>query len=385
MKIITCTGFGNSGSSAATDFFSEFDNVEIVPHDFEFTFIHENDGLFDLECAVREGHRLKVDLAVKRFILLVKNLNEKEYSKYFGDKFIEYTRDFLEDAIGCKWEGWWHRVNEMEPLSFRQRSVLRYIALNFEKEYNYSLYENDKWNPQYLPPTNEYYESDIKNFLICAKKYICRLMETLNCNHKEFLVVDQLLPPTNAELYFHYFDDLKVIIVDRDPRDYFFANNVFWGSRYIPSFDLNTYILWFNETRSLVHESSYIKKIYLEDLIYNYDIVTADLINFSKMNKSHWINKKRFFVPEKSETNTKLFCKYNGFENEIEIISNQLSNYLFDYNFDNKDETIKKDVIPIKKLIEKYDTVYKKRKISFVGIIISIRVTILKFFKDKND
>ena len=55
MKIITCTGYGNSGSSAATDFFSEFSNVQLVPHDFECTFIHEADGLYDLEKAIEEG------------------------------------------------------------------------------------------------------------------------------------------------------------------------------------------------------------------------------------------------------------------------------------------------------------------------------------------
>ena len=80
MKIITCTGFGNSGSSAVTDLLSEFNNIIIIPHDFECTFIHETDGLYDLECAIKEGHRLKVDLAVKRFILLSINLNN-EYKK----------------------------------------------------------------------------------------------------------------------------------------------------------------------------------------------------------------------------------------------------------------------------------------------------------------
>ena len=382
MKIITCTGFGNSGSSAATDFFSEFNNVTVVPHNFEFTLIHENDGLYDLENAIREGHRLKVDLAVKRFILLTNNL-DKEYKKYFGEKFLFYTQEFINNVIGCKWDGWWHRINETKPLTFKQRVVARKLNYCFEKKCSYFLFENDGWKPKYLPPTSEYYDCDIDNFLIHAKRYILNLLTYLNVDKKDFLLIDQLLPPTNTELYVHYFDDIKVIIVDRDPRDYYFANNVFWISRYIPSFDVNTYINWYEKTRELVFESSNIKKIYLEDLVYNYNFVSDELISFCELGYESWAFKGSVFEPDKSKINTGLFLKYKGFEKEIEQISFRLSNFLYDYTFVNQDKYIKKDVIPALLLLEKYDEEYNKQKLSLLGILLSIKIFLKDLIKNK--
>ena len=375
MKIITCTGFGNSGSSAATDFFSEFNNVEVVPHELELTFIHESDGLYDLEKAIREGHRLKVDLAVKRFILLTEKINE-QYQEVFGNKFMEYTKEFIVDSIGCKWDGWWHRAFETEPLTLKQRIVARQINHKFVKQCSYNLYENDNWRSQYLPPTTEYYESDIEKFISIARKYVSKLLKCLNKNMKQFLVVDQLVPPTNPELYLHYFDDIKVIIVDRDPRDYYFANNMFWASRYIPSEDLDTYICWYRKTRNLIGESSSVKRVYLEDFIYNYEDISKCLISFCDMDCCNWTDKGKFFLPSCSEKNASLFLKYNGLETEISKISKQLSDYLFDFH-DNI-QVDKKDVVPAMELVRKFDLEFKQSHISLKGLLISISANLKK-------
>ena len=372
MKIITCTGFGNSGSSAATDFFSEFNNIKVVPHDFEFTLIHESDGLYDLEKAVREGHRLKVDLAVKRFISLTNRL-EPEYKKYLGDSFLFFTKEFISNAIGCKWDGWWHRINDVNPLTFKQRVVARQLEYRFHKDYLYSLYENDGWEPNYLPPTTEYYESDIDKFLYNARIYLYNLFNCLNKNDKEYLLIDQLLPPTSIDLYIHYFEEIYVIIIDRDPRDYYFANNMFWASRYIPSENLNTYISWYEATRKLVVESNKVKKVLLEDLVYNYDFITDELIRFCKLRNENWLLKGKIFIPEKSKINTGLFFKYHGYENEIETISIRLSKYLFDYKSVVQTICDKKDSYPVMNLIKQYDNEYKEQKISPLGIILSVK------------
>ena len=47
MKIISCTSFGNSGSSVVTDILKEFSNVKnVAGSSLEFTFLHEQDGFF---------------------------------------------------------------------------------------------------------------------------------------------------------------------------------------------------------------------------------------------------------------------------------------------------------------------------------------------------
>ena len=97
---------------------------------------------------------------------------------------------------------------------------------------------------------------------------------------KEYILIDQLLPPIHTELYLHYFENIKVVIVDRDPRDYYVCNNLFWGARYIPSSNLDTYISWYKKTRECVFESENVKKMYLEDFVYRYDTISKELIEF---------------------------------------------------------------------------------------------------------
>ena len=117
LKIISCAGFGNTGSSIITDFLSEFSCMKLVGgSSFEFFLLHENDGIRDLEVALLEGHRLKVDLAIKRFLKLVNELNNNNpsgpnYKDYFNGKFLEYTYEYLNSLGVISWErGWWHRI-----------------------------------------------------------------------------------------------------------------------------------------------------------------------------------------------------------------------------------------------------------------------------------
>jgi hypothetical protein len=110
--VINCTGYGGTGSSAATDILREFKTVKNFGEN-EYTFLHEPDGLADLENALLEGHRLKVDLAVKRFLSLNKKLSETtEYKMAFNGRFYDYAEDFIKSLELIKWKGYWYRINE---------------------------------------------------------------------------------------------------------------------------------------------------------------------------------------------------------------------------------------------------------------------------------
>ncbi len=371
MKVITCTGFGNSGSSAATDYFSEFDNVQLVPHDFECTFLHEADGLYDLEKAIEEGHRFKVDLAVKRFLALAEKLQKTEYYKYFNDTFFDYTMQFISDSIGVKWNGWWHRSMDLIPDSKFSRYRANAMNYSFQKrvkKMNYELYETDSWMPSYLPVNTMYYDCDVEKFRINAKKYVSKLLRELNPSNKEYLLVDQLLPPVGVEKYLHYFDEIKIVIVDRDPRDYFLCNNLFWGSRYLPTFNIDTFITWFSKTRGLVVENDCVTKILLEDLVYKYEETTEKLRKFVGFSNEHHIHKFKYLNPERSKKNTRLFIKYTNYANEIVRIENSLIQYLFDYSsvnalmLENESDAI--SIEPIRDLLLLCDEQYLERKFS---------------------
>lgn len=69
------------------------------------------------------------------------------------------------------------------------------------------------------------------------------------CGEKEYLMVDQIVPPTNLNRYLRYFDDIKVCIVDRDPRDILILEKHVWKDGVISN-DVETFCKWFQYTRA---------------------------------------------------------------------------------------------------------------------------------------
>ncbi|MBF1106621.1 MAG: hypothetical protein HXL52_06645, partial [Solobacterium sp.] len=55
MKIISCASYYGTGSSAITDFLSEFDNICSMTN-YEFRFVQDPDGISDLEYNLVENH-----------------------------------------------------------------------------------------------------------------------------------------------------------------------------------------------------------------------------------------------------------------------------------------------------------------------------------------
>ena len=71
MKFISCASYYGSGSSAITDFVSEFSSVYSFT-DEEFRFIQDPDGIADLEYNLVENfNRHNSGHAIKRYIKLV--------------------------------------------------------------------------------------------------------------------------------------------------------------------------------------------------------------------------------------------------------------------------------------------------------------------------
>lgn len=387
MRVITCTGYGTTGSSAATDFFSEFENVYKVPHTFECTFIHEAGGLYDLEKAVEEGHRFKVDYAVHKFLNLCSLLQKEEYGKFFNGLFFEISKKFIENTFVCCWNGWWHRAAENSPMILKnrllyERAKIHYNALQ-KKKPKYGLYEADTWMPSYQPYTTQYYLCDVKKFRNAAKKYVLQLMRELNVNNFDFLLIDQLLPPIKPELYLHYFDDIRVIVVDKDPRDHFLANKLFWGERYIPV-NVDKYIYFYSHTRSAKTNSKYVKYINFEELIYKYEECSNALIKFVGLNLNCHKKKGLFFIPEKSKKNTMIFFRYSNYSDEVEKLERELSSYLFDFSSSEVEvnEFQQKYKSPIVNDIFFCDRIVEKGSLNPIFIlIIAIKFLVTKFRK----
>ena len=328
MRVITCAGFYRTGSSAISDLFSEFECVHSMG-DFEFRFVQDPDGISDLEYNICENpHRHNTSYAIKRFLKYSKFLNgsfySKRYSAFFGQKYERYTEEYIKDITELVCKSWWHRdqLDRGKIFYFIDRLYSKICTCFDRRKNNVSLLKNE---------TGYYTAIDKETFYQMTRKYINKLLEICNKNQKEFIMLDQLVPPTNIERYLNYFDDIKVIVVERDPRDLFLLENEFYRWGVIPYQDVRDFCEWYRITRSQAKktENENILYIYFEDLIYKYEETRTKLMCFTGIRANTCDKQYAAFRPEESKKNTKLYKNSPLYVNEINYIEKHLKNFLY--------------------------------------------------------
>lgn len=332
MKLITATGYGGTGSSAITNILEEFSCVENLGN-FEFRFLQDPDGIKDLEYAlVLNPNRFNCDIAIKRFEKLIKFLAKKNcwwnnYENFCNQNFYKISMEYLNSLIDIKWDGFWHyyeidaeyKINwKIKMKLLTNRLIYRFFnkrILKINKEMILSL------------PNEDFYDK--------TKIYLNKLFKEINSKNKEFLVLDQLVPALNAEGYLKFFSNIKIIIVDRDPRDLFYINKNIWQETWIPQ-DVNKFIKWYKKLReNNKSKNENILYIQFEDLIYKYEDKLNEILLFLDIPKERHINKKKYFNPEISIRNTNVF---SDCDIEIKKIKKELQKYC--YKFENSGENL---------------------------------------------
>ena len=146
-------------------------------------------------------------------------------------------------------------------------------------------------------------------------------------------MADQLVPPTNVSRYLRYFDDIKVVCVDRDPRDLFLLEKT-WKGTIIPK-KVDEFCLWYKATRehrkTEVDDPKKVLRIQFEDLIYNYDKTSKKVLKFIGISPDHHTKPQTLLIPEKSMKNTKLWERIPEYAEEIKYIEKNLKEYLYKY------------------------------------------------------
>jgi hypothetical protein len=363
--LLTSTGYGGSGSSAGTNILQEFELIKNMENE-EFTFCHDPDGIADIENSLKEGHRLKIDLALKRFLKLSHQLMSLHYYKLgFNGKFEEYAIEFINAIIKCKWKGWWERAFETTELGFidRFRMNLANAVYMFQlKRYTYSLYEPDAWRPQYKPLIDEYYsnilnEQDELFFLEKVRQFTANLLQEENRDGiYRYILLDQAVPPISATHYARYWINPKILIIDRDPRDLYVINKASWGCGFIPMQTVEHFISWYSATRkpreNELKNQDLLLFLPFESLIYDYDNSLKEIIRFINFSENNHIHKLQYFNPDFSKRNTQVFLQYPDLYKDVQKIEKQLEPYCYSFPENQASQEIKHFLIQ-----KVYDTV----------------------------
>ena len=345
-KVIIPLSYMGSGSSAVTDLISEFANVNNKYGSFEYVFLHCPNGVFDLEDKLLIGNNsLKSDEAIHTFLKTMKELYNKKYywvgnyNKIIGSDFYNRCVQYVNELIDFKLDNYWY-IQENTNFKMAVKLAIRKIVyiLTFKKV---DLEKPLLYNTMYLSYPSE------EKFYKVTKKFIYDIFEMIDAG-KDDLLLDQLLLPHNLFRVKNYFDDnVKMIVVDRDPRDVFITNKYVWRFKHdgVPySYDVKEFCEQYKKIRLIEkgYKNKNILKIHFEDLIYKYDETLKEIIKFLGYENRKQVLKGKKFNPEKSIVNTQLFNNLK-YQEEAKYIAKELKDYL--YNFPYKYEKEEKDEI----------------------------------------
>lgn len=327
MRVITCISFHSTGSSVVDDIFKECDNCVSAPSNIECRFLQDPDGISDLEYNLIDNpHRLNSGYAIKRYEKFIKRYNHT-YSLIFGSKWIDISKEYISQLLTVKYKGFWFRDLDMLPI---EDLVIYYL----KRIFNLIKNPNNKISGYYVNcPYVDYYHSYLtkEEFIDITRLYIARLCKTININNKPFLLLDQCVPTSNINRYTKYFEDIKVVVVDRDPRDVYIEHK--HSKDHVLPATPEEFCKVFIDHRKLYERSSKDNVIYIrfEDFIYSYEETLSKLFKFvGQVSESHRL-KKKFFDPKVSIKNTCLWRKFPEYKDEIAIIEKNLSPYLYNY------------------------------------------------------
>ena len=336
MKKITVASYYSSGSSAVTDLLTEFKNVKSLTS-FEFRFAHDPDGLSELEYNVVDNfNRHNSGHALKRYQRLVNyysyHLLTHRYERFFNGKWKKLSDQYINELTDFSYPGTWQYdfYDKGKWYEFWHKLPNRIL--------HYTIWRNKPDNSCFFnhETTLATHPSE-ERFLDCTRRYTEALMKAANPENKTYLLLDQLVPSTNIERHMRYFENLKVIVVDRDPRDIFIQAKYQWHDKIVPS-DVEIFCKWYRYTRSTRNTEHWneekIMLIQFEDLIYHYDETLKKIMHWTGLKCTDHIHPKNCFNPDKSVKNTRCWINHPEYAQEMAYIEKELPEFL--YHTDNK-------------------------------------------------
>ena len=337
MVISTC-GFGDTGSSAVTDYLKECEDIQVVDN-FEFTLSTAPDGLEDLAYFVMEKNsRQSASIfAIQRFERRVRK-HVKGWSVQTGiakEEVLQATQEFLDNITQLRYVGDSPRINRSGSQLIRhyigdsliRKRIVRKLEKKGILKKNFDFYPLDEVRVAIRP--DNFYEE--------ARKYVKRLLTGMGLTGDK-CALDQAFIGPNPAKSFPFFDDPYAIVVDRDPRDvYLFAKKKALSlDRFMPTDTVENFIQYYRMLRKdmpYLQDHPRVLRIRFEDLVYEYEKTSARIDEFLSVTNNR---RKTVFIPERSAANTNVAYRYPELAEDVRKIEQELPEYL--YPFENYPE-----------------------------------------------
>jgi len=238
------------------------------------------------------------------------------YKQEFGVNIEKISLDYVEALTDYKYSGyWWYLEYDASDLRFLLNKILRRA----------NIYNNQKHTKMRLTIKDE------KEFIDITRQYIDRIFKDYVDNKvTSHIVLDQAIPANHPYWGSRYFDNCRILVVDRDPRDVYIDlinEKSLVGYDVAVNHDVNLFINWFKKVRKQDIKQADYKRIQFEKLILDYDNTVREIYEYCNIDPSAHINKKKNLIPERSAKNIGMWKNYK-YQNEISLIEKELSEYI---------------------------------------------------------
>jgi len=328
-EFICVSGYGKTGSGVCIDLLKEFEGIGVIEKEFRLS--KDPYGLVDLESSLVDNWEfIRHDVAIRDFLNYCKMLSRgsnifsktgKNFDEILSVDFMSITENYIERISKFKYNG----------DSFVSRYYISAIE-NFIKHIRSKLKLNNSIPMFFSAPDTELFDLE-------TKQYVRKIFESyVKINNLTKVVLDQSVSPSNITKTMKYFQNSKLIIIDRDPRDVF-VNMVkrkkLLGSDVTSDNLLEKYLMWHKQLRKTsiadmnntdLHER--VLKMKFEDFVLNYDNSVELMKNFLNIKSDHKYKFKEF-KPENSIKNIGLWRSYRD-QNAMSIIYNEMGDSCFD-------------------------------------------------------
>ena len=342
---ITTTGYYSTGSSAVYDLLREYcpcTEEENGHNPIEHILLYMPNGLFDLEDKLLIGNSIhRSDEAMNAFYQAMKDLYENNYQvfgnykKRYGKRFVDAVDKLIEDLTEYRITGNWYYDYEMHfSLAHTAASTLNMIC---KQPVNANFFENIGCRDKFSDNVTRYAFPTEKVFYQKAAAFIREFFSMAQGNSQGVLLLDHLILPHNVFRLPRYLDgdELKVIIVDRDPRDvYIDIRKRQERDGELPPIpvDPKDYVgFWraLRESERIVQLPKQVLRIQYEDLYYKYEETVSLVEGFCGFTPEQHKYPGRFFKPSMAETYLNQYKTDRKWMTAIEYIEKNLQKYLY--------------------------------------------------------
>lgn len=328
MKKLACVGFHATGAGVIDDLFREFDNVSQGVYEAECHLLQAADGISDLEFHLVEcPNRMKTGIAIERFLRYV-NDTRRMHEKIFGSSWLPLCNEYVNSITKFQFLGYHDRQIEI------RKPILKYVHL-FNLVLNrlrpISVRRPGWYN--YYPNATEYHAClDEQSFLNITQDFVDKLCDNIAGGQQaEYVMLDQFVDGSNPARYMRYVKDLKVIVVDRDPRD-LYIHHVLHKDHKLPK-DPQQFCIHYRDIRKKKGEVTSGDVFYtsFEEMIYRYEEMVPKILEFVGISPNHHVNPKSHFNPSVSIKGTRQWERHPEFAEAVTLIEKELPEYLFQY------------------------------------------------------